>query len=177
MNTVPRMGLPVYVCILLIAGSLLIPSFSDSAHAQCALSICKSAPEIVVPFDDEDLVFNFSSTQGDFSTLFDLTANSECFFEAFSGSDLEIVEEPKPGWILDDVVCSDSALVSVTPIENGVSLDCLGGTEISCSFINVRGSETNIPTLSEWGMIAVAGGLGLVGVFFAMRRKRMIQDA
>ncbi len=29
-----------------------------------------------------------------------------------------------------------------------------------------------IPTLSEWGMIAAAAGLGLVGVFFAIRRKR-----
>jgi hypothetical protein len=31
---------------------------------------------------------------------------------------------------------------------------------------------SNIPTLSEWGMIAVAAGLALVGVFFAIRRKR-----
>jgi hypothetical protein len=29
-----------------------------------------------------------------------------------------------------------------------------------------------IPTLSEWGMISAAGGLMLVGVFFAVRRKR-----
>ncbi len=30
----------------------------------------------------------------------------------------------------------------------------------------------NIPTLSEWGMIAAAAGLGLIGVFFAVRRGR-----
>jgi hypothetical protein len=34
----------------------------------------------------------------------------------------------------------------------------------------------NIPTLSEWGMISAAIGLGLVGVFFAVRRRKM-QDA
>ena len=34
----------------------------------------------------------------------------------------------------------------------------------------------NIPTLSEWGMIAAAAGLMMIGVFFAVRRKRM-QDA
>lgn len=30
----------------------------------------------------------------------------------------------------------------------------------------------NVPTLSEWGMISAAAGLGLAGVFFALRRKR-----
>jgi len=30
----------------------------------------------------------------------------------------------------------------------------------------------NIPTLSEWGMITAAAGLGLIGLFFAVRRKR-----
>lgn len=32
---------------------------------------------------------------------------------------------------------------------------------------------TNIPTLSEWGMISVAAGLVLIGLFFAVRRKRV----
>jgi hypothetical protein len=31
---------------------------------------------------------------------------------------------------------------------------------------------TNIPTLSEWGMISAAAGLGLIGLFFAIRRKK-----
>lgn len=30
----------------------------------------------------------------------------------------------------------------------------------------------NIPTLSEWGLIAAAGGLGLIGVFFVVRRRK-----
>ena len=30
----------------------------------------------------------------------------------------------------------------------------------------------NIPTLSEWGMIAAAAGLGLIGMLFAARRRR-----
>lgn len=29
-----------------------------------------------------------------------------------------------------------------------------------------------IPTLSEWGMIGAAGGLGLIGVFFALKRRK-----
>jgi len=31
---------------------------------------------------------------------------------------------------------------------------------------------TNIPTLSEWGMISAVAGLLLVGVFFALYRRR-----
>ncbi len=30
---------------------------------------------------------------------------------------------------------------------------------------------SNVPTLSEWGMISAAAGLGLIGVFFALRRR------
>ncbi|MEW6144525.1 MAG: IPTL-CTERM sorting domain-containing protein [Thermodesulfobacteriota bacterium] len=39
--------------------------------------------------------------------------------------------------------------------------------------------EINIPTLSEWGMIAAAGGLGLAGVWFAVRKRKRstMQDA
>jgi hypothetical protein len=33
---------------------------------------------------------------------------------------------------------------------------------------------SNIPTLSEWGMIAMAGVLGLAGLLFARRRRVMI---
>jgi hypothetical protein len=34
------------------------------------------------------------------------------------------------------------------------------------------GTVSNIPTLSEWGMISAAVGLGLIGVFFAIKRKK-----
>ncbi|MGH7850164.1 MAG: IPTL-CTERM sorting domain-containing protein [Thermodesulfobacteriota bacterium] len=32
--------------------------------------------------------------------------------------------------------------------------------------------DLNVPTLSEWGMISAALGLGLIGVFFAVKRLR-----
>lgn len=41
--------------------------------------------------------------------------------------------------------------------------------EVTC----IASVEASIPTLSEWGMIAAAAGLMMVGVFFAVRRKRM----
>ncbi|MFI5323583.1 MAG: IPTL-CTERM sorting domain-containing protein [Thermodesulfobacteriota bacterium] len=33
---------------------------------------------------------------------------------------------------------------------------------------------SHIPTLSEWGMIAAAVGLGFVGVFFGVRKRSAI---
>jgi len=173
MNTYTHKALPFYVFALSVLGLLLIPSFSNTAHAQCAVQICKSAPELpVVDFKVAELVFPFTVSQGGDSDTFELVPNSECFVSAFSGDNYEVVEEPLPGWVLDGVECSDSALVDVTFIKDGISLDCLGGTEITCTFTNVTGHVSNIPTLSEWGMIAAAGGLVLVGVFFAVRRRK-----
>lgn len=34
------------------------------------------------------------------------------------------------------------------------------------------GARAQIPTLSEWGMIAAASGFGLIGVFFAIKRRK-----
>ncbi|MEW6143868.1 MAG: IPTL-CTERM sorting domain-containing protein [Thermodesulfobacteriota bacterium] len=174
MNSYLRKAIPFYVLILSVAVLLLIPSFSDTAHAQCAVSICKSAPQLPVPQSPEDFViFPFTVSQGGDSDSGGIVANFECEGLAFSGDDLEIVEDSFPGWELESVECSDSALIDVTFIENGVSLDCLGGTEITCTFTNVRGASP-IPTLSEWGMIAAAAGLILIGVFFAVRRKKAL---
>jgi hypothetical protein len=174
MKSYLRISLPIYVFILMVAVPLLIPSFSNTASAQCFVEICKSAPELPVPTNSEDaVVFPFTVTQGGNSESGGIAANSSCEGLAFSGDDFVIVEDFFPGWILESVECSDAPGVNVTPIENGVSLDCLGPSEITCTFTNIRGiTPTNIPTLSEWGVIAAAGGLVLIGVFFAIKRRK-----
>lgn len=45
----------------------------------------------------------------------------------------------------------------------------------TCAIV-LRAAPATIPTLSEWGMIATAAGLMIVGVWFAVRHKKM-QDA
>ncbi len=56
-----------------------------------------------------------------------------------------------------------------------VAISDLNGTTTFEAVDEVRfgRADANIPALSEWGMIAAAAGLGLVGVFFAVRRKRL----
>jgi hypothetical protein len=53
------------------------------------------------------------------------------------------------------------------------------GGSIGAFRIVATGGFSNIPTLSEWGMISAAAGLGLIGVLFAVRRRKrsMMQDA
>jgi hypothetical protein len=90
------------------------------------------------------------------------------------GSPVTVTELPNPGWRLADVSCETGPGVSITEIEGGAIFECLDpgeGIEGECTFVNVR-VPTDIPTLSEWGMIAAAAGLMLVGVFFAVKRLR-----
>jgi hypothetical protein len=61
-------------------------------------------------------------------------------------------------------------------LKGGFFVECLDpgeGIQGECTFVNVRATE-NIPTLSEWGMIAAAVGLGLTGMWFAVRRRRAL---
>jgi hypothetical protein len=36
----------------------------------------------------------------------------------------------------------------------------------------MQSTQRPIPTLSEWGMLAAAAGLMIVGVYFAVRKRR-----
>jgi len=55
-------------------------------------------------------------------------------------------------------------------IENGISIHCIQDSSIgSCTFRNVQTDA--IPTLSEWGLIAMAGILLILGLFAVSKRK------
>jgi len=153
---------------LIIAVGFIVLFNSGSASAQeCGIGISKEA------VGAGSTVFNFITEvdghQGEFS-LRDGDVTGGAFFPAIS-----IVELPTPGWHLGNVLCESEGL-TITDIPGGVLVECTGpnGGSGSCTFINLPGSVTDVPTLSEWGMIAAAAGLGLVGVFFAVRRRRAV---
>ncbi len=170
MNTYRGRALPLLVFALSVLGLLLIPSFSNTAHAQCGVTICKSAPQLP---ENSDVAFVFTIEGPVGGTDRNAFANGPCSGVGFSGQ-VNVVENVPSGWILEDVDCTNSELIEVTPIDNGVSLNCLGGTETTCTFTNRR--VPAIPTLSEWGMISAAAGLALVGVFFAVRRRKALNS-
>ncbi|MFI5323856.1 MAG: hypothetical protein ACHQ6U_10065 [Thermodesulfobacteriota bacterium] len=91
------------------------------------------------------------------------------------GINATLTEEETSGWVLANNECNIRPGVSATEIEGVVKIECITGGEeafIDCTFTNMR-AVLHIPTLSVWGMIAAAAGLGLIGVFFAVRKRRI----
>lgn len=88
------------------------------------------------------------------------------------GDTLSVTEFPQHGFVYDGIDCDAASSVIVTKFDDGFSMQCLSNTTAvtSCVIRNVR-QVNPIPTLSEWGLIAAAGGLLLVGAFHAMRRR------
>lgn len=167
MNLILRIFLTV-----LMPAALLAAAFDGGAQAQeCQFDICKSAE------DSGDTDFDFIAQNGELGQLFSLVGEGEgsCFNLVVPvGEVIEVFELPMPGWSLADIECNLTG-ADFEIVEGGVLVECLTPSAFGeCIFTNVPGNTTrNIPTLSEWGMIAAAAGLGLVGVFFAVRRRRL----
>jgi len=157
------------VSVFLLAAGIAA-SFVSSAQAQpCAVEVCKSAPGA----GEQGFLIDFiDSGATDTVELFD---DSDCFTTQLNfNADVDIVEQPTPGWTLADVECQSSIGITITDIPGGVTALCTTEAEAraSCTFLNLRGESSGIPTLSEWGMIAAAAGFVLVGAFYALRRRR-----
>ena len=145
----------VLTFLMLIAGS------SRDAMAQtCVVDICTKTSS-----DGESYVVYFD---GEFIDDF-FNDNSECVPEKFSGGgELLVEQEQNDETVLRGVLC-DTTQNSVTQIDNGVVLECLVTSEFTCTFVSTGDPEA-VPTLSEWGLISMAGLVGIVG-FIVLRRR------
>ncbi len=159
---------PIFVICLL---STAIPT--DSARAQeCAILICKHAASA-----QDGTLFPFIVREGNSIQTIEVEANGPCYLLDFNASaSLIVIEAPFPGWKLDELFCILPPDINVDFADRSVELTCVGSETSmagTCNFFNAEGTETAaIPTLSEWGMIAAAGVLGLVGVYFVIRRRK-----
>lgn len=142
------------------------------SHAQgqtCLIAVTKVAE------GGEGQIFDFQVQVGDAIGLAQFIGGETHVGNFGGGEPVTLTELPNPGWVLADKSCETGPGVTVTEVEGGFTFDCLSPSDIvqgECTFVNVR-AVAPIPTLSEWGMIAAAAGLGLVGVFFAVRRRRV----
>jgi hypothetical protein len=154
----------------------------STGHVRAGGDICPMTIEKVAdPADDTE--FNFSVTGGNIfdDILMDPSKPSFSFDLMDGNADTTVLEEVPPGWILN-IECTvpggtgcvgpGGTCLIITEIPNGLIFDCLdvAAGDNTCTFTNVK-LVTNIPTLSEWGLIAMAGILGIVGFMVIRRRK------
>ncbi len=160
-----RSFLPVFI---LMSTFFLTAQTGGAQERDCLITIVNQAQGA----GDLEFVFTATSEKGEADTI-PLTDGESVSGGITPGTAGTLVEEPPAGWLLSDVVCEGDSGLSITNIDDGISLECIEptGERTTCTFVNVP-VVTNIPTLSEWGMIAAAAGLGLAGVWFAGRRRR-----
>lgn len=127
--------------------------------------------EIASPADDTPFDFSSIGSGPAEFTLMD-PSDSSIMFTMGGGTDVTITEHVPDGWILEDIVCTETNdQITIAILENDLTISCRSGPEdVTCNFIN-RMLPTEIPTLSEWGLIAMAGILGIVGFMVIRRRK------
>jgi len=72
------------------------------------------------------------------------------------------------------IACQCELLAYVTALNDVEGISVLGGPPYTCQNVDCRQlAPAPIPTLSEWGLIAMAGVLGIVGFVVIRRRKAL----
>jgi hypothetical protein len=163
--------------MLIFAGSLFINTDDAIAVGVCNITVENFA------LPDLGTEFQFSAPSpgpGNFALS---TGEQEIFNQILFGDEVTITEQVPEGWILESFSCEVTGgnfAPLINELENGVTIDCEGDgppgqdpevSDITCLFVNSI-IPRNIPTLSEWGIIAMAGILGMVG-FMAIRRTKL----
>jgi hypothetical protein len=156
----------LFISILTFALGVITAGEAAAQPSTCVLNIGKNAEP------DTDLIFTFTADN----------LNGPIDFEIPDGGGTSVLfdrslattftEQVPDGWVLGGVECTNVENFTISDIENGILVACnVPGSEGLCIFNNFSAARP-IPTLSEWGMIAAAAGLAMVGVFFAVRRKK-----
>ncbi|MCB0376078.1 MAG: IPTL-CTERM sorting domain-containing protein [Sinomicrobium sp.] len=141
----------------------------------CPVAVCASIPGLPPPESkDEAIFFEYEYTDNLTTETFEVIANvpmcPTLIVPEFGAA--IITQFPRGRWSLESVDCEGPG-TNFIPVENGVLVACDNASDevTTCTFVN-QSSSVNIPTMSEWGMAGVAGALGLIGVFYAARRRR-----
>ena len=173
----PQNLISIFILTVLIGigYSFVTPERASAQNGDvCEITIEKSAdPATGSPFTFSvtgDEVFEFTlSDPGDTTEVIVLVAEEE---------EITVTELVPPGWILDDIECTIPTggtcgpvfCLDITEVENGLNFLCLDSSEVTCTFSNFAPTRA-IPTMSQWGLIAMAGILVLVGIWGITRKK------
>src|SRR3990167_1647323 len=146
---------------------------SPIPDGNCGFLIAKVTPQV-----EGSIPFEFIQSVNGVETEITVFSNFDGppdFVIVGAGGTVSYTELPQEGWTLEEIQCFEGAGVNITKTEDSVTFECVDPSgELSgavCGFFN-RISADKIPTLSEWGMISAAAGLGLIGVFFALKKRK-----
>jgi hypothetical protein len=144
-----------------------VPGFSQDDEV-CLIQISKITPP---PGEVFEFIQNLNGVE---SSFFIQSFGDQADIPIKNGDVITITEVVPEGWRFEDILVFGLSGVLIERVENGIKFKCIGPgfSNGAVAFINRRVAP--IPTLSEWGMIAAAAGLGLVGVFYAVRRRKAI---
>ena len=161
--------------IFIVPVALFLTAGNSSAQPEeCFIETTKVAPGA----EGQEFQFNGVVVETGETFTFFIPAGDPMGSSGFveEGTSHRITEAPQNGWVFGGIECELGGGLNITEIEGGWIEECVNPKlDTFCVITNVR-VPANIPTLSEWGMIAAAAGLGLIGVFFAVRRRRAVNS-
>jgi len=165
--------------MLIVVGFMTLGTGQAKAGTNpCAIGIEK----VAIPDDDTPFDFTVSGDQTAEFTLQD-PSNPTSSGGMSIGQTVTITEEVPPGWELVSIECIEGVTncgmgefvpcLTATVVGNSVTFFCEDNDTASCVFTNVRQLNQNIPTLSEWGLIAMAVIIGAAGIFMVLRKRKV----
>jgi len=162
----------VILTLLVGLGSLFLITDQANAGLPCIIEITKVAD----PADDTPFDFSAPGSGNPNFTLMDPSNDTDGF--GMNDNQVVVVTEDVPaGWSLHNIVCEEPNKVIIGIVKNGRSFECTTSSSVcfaKCTFFNVRVVISPIPTLSEWGLIAMAGILGIVGFIMVIKRRKLM---
>jgi len=155
--------------LLIVIGGLAADVRDSAAQAICALEFTKEAEGLP---SGTDFIFDATIIPDDITFAVHIPVNGINGVNLGENDTLSLTESPQHGFEFGGVECDAAPSVTVTEFEDGFSIQCSLGTEVvtRCVVRNVKRANP-IPTLSEWGLVAAAGGLLLIGAYYATRKR------
>ncbi len=167
--------------IIITAIAFMVSSLFITAEDAIAVGVCEITIEKTA-LPDSSMEFEFSAPSPGPGN-FNLSSGEQEMFEQIEfGNEVTVTEQVPAGSNLESVTCEVTGgnfAPVITDVENGVTIDCEGDgppgqdpelSEITCAFVNLA-TPRPIPTLSQWGLMALAGIFILVGIWGISRKK------
>lgn len=159
------LGAFLFISVITLGAMVVNPItvYAGSNGVGCEVDIVLDAQ----PIDDTE--FTFNPMPGDEFVLVETGERFKTIIVPQGGS-LQVTEVVPEDWTLVEIDCGSRGLLDIVLIENGIFLESCEDGEAVCNFVNEL-EVRPIPTLSQWGLIATAAVLGIVGVVVYSRRK------